>query len=74
MASPLTDIVAAPYRKIAYRVFAVLGVILGAVQVGYGAASAPQPSWLLIALSVCAFLGGAFGFTAASNVHPGREA
>lgn len=63
----LTDIIPASYRKIAYAVFAVLGVIIGAVQVGYAAAEAGQPVALTVVLAVYAFVGGALGFTAAQN-------
>lgn len=63
----LHDIIPAAHRKIAYAVFALIGVVLGAVQVGYGAAEAGQPTWLTVALAVYAFVGGAVGLTARSN-------
>ena len=50
-----------------YLPFALIGVALGATQVGYSAAEAGQPTWLIVAMSVYAFLGGALGLTAASN-------
>ena len=65
--SALTDIIPAAHRRIAYAVYAVIGVILGAVQVGYGAAEAGQPTWLTVALAVFAFVGGAVGLTAVQN-------
>ena len=68
MASILTDIVPARYRKIAYLVFALIGLVLGAIQVGYGAASVAQPTWLVVALAVAPFVGSTLGFAAASNV------
>ncbi len=55
-------------RGILYLVFSVLGVGLGATQIGYSAASYGQPTWLTVALAVFAFVGTAFGITAASNV------
>lgn len=64
----LRDILPSHYRKIAYAIYAVVGVLLGAIQVGYGAAEAGQPVALTVALAVYAFLGGALGVTAASNV------
>ena len=63
----LRDILPAHYRKVAYAVYAVVGVLLGAIQVGYGAAEAGQPVALTVALAVYAFLGGALGVTAAAN-------
>lgn len=50
-----------------YAAFSVLGLGLGATQVGYSAADAGQPTWLTVALAVFAFLGTAVGYTAASN-------
>jgi hypothetical protein len=73
MVNPLIGIVPAPYRKTAYSIFALIGVVLGAIQVGYGAASAHQPTWLVVALAVYAFVGGGLGLTAASNVQPETE-
>lgn len=66
----LRDILPAHYRKLAYAVHAVVGVVLGAVQVGFGAAEAGQPTALIVALAVYAFLGGALGVTAAANTGP----
>ena len=63
----LRDILPAHYRKVAYALYAVVGVLLGAIQVGYGAAEAGQPVALTVALAVYAFLGGALGVTAAQN-------
>lgn len=64
----LKNIMSPADRKKAYAAFAGLGVLLGAVQVGYGAAEAGQPEWLTVALAVYAFVGGAFGLTANANV------
>lgn len=67
----LTDVLSPAHRKVAYAVFAVLGVALGAVQVGFLSAEAGQPTWLTVALAVYGFLAGAFGFTTArANVDP----
>ena len=55
-------------RKIVYIVYTATGVGIGAVQVGYVAASAEQPMALTVALAVYAYLGIALGLTAASNV------
>lgn len=52
-------------RKTLYSTFAVLMVVAGAFQTGYSAASTEQPIWLVVAIQVLAYVGGAFGFTAA---------
>lgn len=57
-------------RKPIYRIFALLGLLIGAVQVGYSVVpDVEQPVWLSVVLAVYAFLGGA-GFTLA-NAHTG---
>lgn len=54
-------------RKNIYRGFGVVGLSLGATQVGYSAAEAGQPVWLTVALAVFGFVAGAVGYTAQSN-------
>lgn len=54
-------------RSSLYLASALVGLGLGAAQVGYQAAEAGFPTWLKVALSVYAFLAGALGLTAASN-------
>lgn len=59
-----------------YAVYALLGLALGATQVGFASANAGQPVWLTVALAVFAFVGTGIGYTAASNtptVDPGAE-
>lgn len=56
-------------RKVVYLVSALIGLALGATQVGYGAASAGQPTWLTVALAVYAFLTAGLGVTSATNVN-----
>lgn len=55
-----------------YAMYALLGLALGATQVGFSAANAGQPVWLTVALAVFAFVGTGIGYTAASNTpaHP----
>lgn len=65
----LKEILPAKWRSVAYAVFAVLGVALGAVQVGFASVQAGQPVWLTAAFPVFAFVGAAFGFTATANVN-----
>lgn len=63
----LTDIFPPEIRSKIYWVFALLGLILGATQVGFSAAELEQPSWLTVLLAVYGFVGGAIGFTAQAN-------
>lgn len=56
-----------------YTGYGILGVGVGATQVGFAAANAGQPVWLTVVLSVYAFLGGAIGYTAASNTPVDRS-
>ena len=62
----LVDIIPAEWRKPIYAVYAVLGVILGAIQV----AMEPDPTWLTTTMSVYAFVGAAIGFVASANTVP----
>lgn len=64
------EIIPAEWRKPLYRIFAVLGIALGATQVGFAAASAGQPVWLTVSLAVYAFVGSALGFVAQRNTPP----
>ena len=68
----LRDILPAKHRKTAYALYAVIGVILGAIQVGYGAAETATPAALTVALAVYAFLGGAIGITAGAHTDQPR--
>lgn len=66
----LKDILPAQYRKVVYSVYAVLGFLIGATQVGFATAGEDQPVWLLVALSVLGYTGVALGVVAGSNVTP----
>lgn len=60
-------------RKPVYQVFAGLGLVLGAVQVGFAAAEVGQPVWLTVSLAVYAFLGAAgFAVAQANTNEPPR--
>lgn len=54
-------------RKTFYYVYGLLGIVIGATQVGYSAAELGQPVWLTVSLAVFAFVGTAFGVTAGAN-------
>src|SRR5690625_7115551 len=54
-------------RKTAYYIYGLIGVAIGAIQVGYSAAELGQPTWLTVALAVFSFIGAAFGITAGQN-------
>ena len=67
--NPLTDIIPSAYRKAVYAVYALAGVVLGALGIAYVAA---EPTWLKTALAVYAFVGTALGATAHANT-PARR-
>ena len=54
-------------RRNIYTTFWVLGLGLGATQVGFASADSGQPTWLTVALAVYAFLGTGVGYTAQQN-------
>lgn len=74
MSNPVTNVLSAGVRQKVYVTYAVLGICIGATQVGFASANAGQPTWLTVTLAVFAFLGGALGVTAASNVTPSLDA
>lgn len=57
----------AAWRKPIYGAFAIIGVLIGAFQVGIAAVGGTDPEWLTVTLAVFPFLAGAIGFTAAAN-------
>lgn len=63
----LVDLFGAQVRKIIYAVYALIGVVLGSVQVWTAAVDSAMPTWLKGALAVYAYVGGAIGLTAAAN-------
>lgn len=65
--SEVSSLIPAKVRAIVYTIFGLVGVGVGAAQVGYLAARAEQPVWLIVAESVFAFLGTAFGYTAVTH-------
>lgn len=62
-----TVFIPAKVRGVIYSIYAVVGLALGATQVGFSAANESQPVALTVALAVFAFLGTGIGYTAASN-------
>lgn len=65
----ISSYIPATWRKPIYGVFAVAGVIIGAIQVGIAAIGAANPEWLLVVLAVFPFVAGAVGFTASANTN-----
>ncbi|MCP3425191.1 hypothetical protein NBM05_03900 [Rothia sp. AR01] len=65
----LNEIIPDQYRKPVYAAFAVIGAVLGTIQVIYGGAG---PEWVDAALNAYAYVGTALGFTAAANVLNGK--
>jgi hypothetical protein len=70
MKTPMTNFPSPAFRQAAYLVYTVVALISGALQVAYSAGGWGQPVWLTVSVAVLSFLGGALGFTAASNVKP----
>lgn len=66
-----TVAIPAKARAIVYTIYGVLGLAVGATQVGYAAAEAGQPVWLTVTLAVYAFIGTGIGYTAATNTPTG---
>lgn len=54
-------------RKALYGGYGIVGLGLGAAQVGFAAAEAGQPVWLTVSLAVYGFLGAAFATLAVGN-------
>jgi hypothetical protein len=66
--NPLSGIFTPQIRKALYTLFAVAGVVVGAVMAYCGATDAAQPAWVDGANAVLTYVGAALGLTAASNV------
>ena len=65
----LKDIIPAEWRKPTYAIYAIIGFLLGAIQIGW----VPNPEWLITAFAVYAFTGTAFGFVASGNTNTEPE-
>lgn len=68
MSNPLTGLFSPATRKVLYVLFALAGIVVGAVMVYCGATEAHQPGWVDGANAVLTYVGAALGLTAASNV------
>lgn len=66
----LNDILPAKARKVAYAVYAFLGLGFTATTTGFLAAEQGLPVWLVVAVAVYGVVGTGFGFTAAANTTP----
>lgn len=69
----ISTYIPASWRKPIYGAFAVAGVVIGAIQVGFAAAEAGNPLWLNITLAVFPFVAGAVGFTASANTNQTQD-
>ena len=69
----ISTYIPAAWRKPIYGAFAVLGVVIGAIQVGIAAIGAENPEWLLVVLAVFPFVAGAIGFTASANTNQTQD-
>ena len=67
------NIFGAQARRIVYVVYAAVGLVLGSIQVWFGAVDSATPTWMKGVLAVFAYVGGAIGVTAASNAHDARR-
>lgn len=65
------ELISARARRWVYALYALGSVILGAIQVGYSAASLGNPTWLIVATAVWVFLGGSQGLLALLKTPPG---
>lgn len=66
----LKDLISAQWRKRVYVTFAVVGILIGATQVGFASAGLALPVAVIVAKGIYAYLGVAVGAVAASNVAP----
>ena len=69
----ISSYIPAAWRKPIYGAFAVAGVVIGAIQVGFAAAEVGNPLWLNITLAVFPFVAGAVGFTASANTNQNSD-
>jgi hypothetical protein len=72
MSTPITQdlgtiITSAKVRKTVYSAFVLALIAVGGTQVAYSALQLAQPSWLVAALAVLAYLGIPVGTLAISN-------
>jgi len=71
--NPLVNLMTPQIRQKFYIVYAAIGFLLTATQVALSAVEQSQPKWFIAVLAVFAFVGSAFGVTAASNVQTGKQ-
>lgn len=69
MTNELHEAISPKARRVLYLAYGLIGVLLGAIQVGFSSAELAQPTMVTVALAVYAFLGSSFGVTAYSNVN-----
>lgn len=74
MSNLLENVLPAPVRQAVYVVYAVAGIVLGALSVAFGVLSGAGPEWLEVANAVYLYVGGAVGLVAAANITPRQPA
>ena len=60
-------------RAVVYAVLTILGLAVGAAQVGYAAANQSNPTWLTVALAVVPFLASGLGAVALTHTPKAEE-
>ena len=65
----LKDILPPKLRKPIYAIYAIVGFIVGCIQVGFSAAEMGHPVWLTVAWAVYGFSGSAIGVVASANTN-----
>lgn len=63
----LKDILPPTLRKPIYAIYAIVGFVVGCIQVGFSAAEVGHPVWLTVAWAVYGFSGSAIGVVASAN-------
>ena len=65
----LKDIVPPSLRRPIYAAYALIGFIIGTIQVAFSAAEISQPVWMVVVWAVYGYAGTAIGATALGNTN-----
>jgi hypothetical protein len=74
MQSNVLLLLPARLRQVAYILFGLIALAVGAAQVAYSSISLDNPTWLVVSSAVVGFLAIPFSAIAASNVSKDRPA